>query len=66
MNKWTKKQPTDTGWYWFRVMEFFEPTPIYVTKLEGGMRARLGQDCWVHIARWKGEWWSEQIQSPTK
>ena len=64
MTQWTKEPPSEPGWYWFRVNRAFSPTPFRLLKLQGGMRAKLDTDCWVHIKSWKGLWWPERLIVP--
>ena len=66
---WTEKQPTETGFYWWR-SDTDTPRVIEILNLMGnqeqfGLYVRGVSRNMYSLSDWDGgEWWTERIQEP--
>lgn len=67
--KWTKKSPTEPGWYWWRKGPGQNPSALKVAMRQHGLNEPDTLRVW-YATRWErvahifGQWWPQPIPEP--
>jgi len=66
MTKWTKKPPSEQGWYWYRASNRYHPVPTFIEDVGGGkfQAVKVYDHYRPFVNDVDVEWWPIQITQP--